>query len=217
MQGFPMTVPTRDGDVITLKPATVEEAESYAEGFSSYPTARTLTMRAAMSVESEADWIRKQNTDPTTCGWGIYLSDELIGNTGLAGINNRRASSGCCIYRRELWGRGIISAVHHARMYYAHHVLGLEAVDSFVYFANDASQRALERVGYTTYGARFNVCIVDGRVAHAHQLLWVNPNAAQWNSFWDGPVPEQYAKCFSEGRQRARIALRWASKNVTFL
>ncbi|MBP9827453.1 GNAT family N-acetyltransferase [Candidatus Saccharibacteria bacterium] len=217
MQGFPMSVPTRDGAVITLRPALVEEAASYAEGFSSYPTARTLTMRAAMSVESEMEWIRNQDKDPNTCGWGIYLEDELIGNTGLAGIDNRRASSGCCIYRRDLWGRGIISAVHHARMFYADQVLGLEAVDSFVFFGNDASQRALERVGYTTYGTRFNVGIVDGQVTHAHQLLWVNPAQDRWKAFWGGPVPPEHANAFKAGRQRASRAMRWAAKNVTFL
>ncbi len=217
MFGLPMRVPTRSGIEVTMKPVSVDEAAIFAEGFSRWPIMRTLSMRAALSVEAEQEWIRDNNSNTEKCGWGIYVDDVLIGNTGLEGISNRRASSGCCIFREEVWGKGIITAVHHARMWYSTQVLGLEAVDSFVFYGNEASMKALLRVGYTAYGVEFDKLIVDGRRTHAHRLLWVNPNAAQWNAFWDGPIPEQYAKRFAEGRQRARIAQRWASKNVTFL
>ena len=217
MFGLPMSVPTRDGTQVTLKAVSVDEAALFAEGFSRWPIVKTLTIRSALTVEQERDWITRFSNDSSAFGWGIYVDDELVGNTALVDIANRRAQSGCCIYREDLWGKGIISAVHHARMWYATQILGLEAVDSFVYIGNDASTKALMRVGYTAYGMDFSKTFIDGQRTHAHRLLWVNPNAAQWNSFWGGPVPEQHAKRFAEGRKRARIAQRWAAKHVTFL
>jgi|GEM_PF-4756963 len=51
MQGFPMRVPTRDGLIVEMRPAKIQDAVAYAAGFSSYPVSRTLTIRSAMSVD----------------------------------------------------------------------------------------------------------------------------------------------------------------------
>ncbi|MEI7819142.1 MAG: GNAT family protein [bacterium] len=212
-----MSTKTQAGKKVIMKPVSVDEAAIFAEGFSRYPIMRTLSIRAAMSLEMEEQWIRDSDKDSSKMGWGIYVDGELVGNTGFDGIDNRRATSGCCIFRDDLWGQGIISAVHLARSYYGVQVLGLEAVDSYVFFGNDASLKALLRVGYAAYGVKIAEQILNGKRTHAHQLLWVNPNARQWNAFWDGPIPDQYANKFAESRKRARLALRQAEKNVTFL
>lgn len=218
MFGLPMAVTTPGGIVVTMRPTRVEDAAAFSEGFSSYPAVKTLTIRSSMSVEAEAQWIRDHDADKTSCGWVICVGDQVIGNTGFDSINDRRATSGCCIYRRDMWGKGIITAVHHARMYYAVHVLGLEAVDSAVLAGNDASSRALERVGYVTYASMFGMAFTEGKNTHGTRLLWVNPVASRWNSFWDGPVPADHAEKFKAGRERARTALKWAEQgNVIFL
>lgn len=217
MFGLPMRASTRTGEVVEMKPISTDQAEELAAGFSSYPVVKTLTLRSAQTVEGEQEWIKRAGSEATSCGWGIYFDGELVGNTGFTGINDRRASSGCCIFKPELWGKGLITAVHHARMHYAVQVLGLEAVDSQVYAGNDASVRALERVGYTAYGTRFNVGFLDGEPRHATQLLWVNPNHHSWQSFWRGGIPADHQPAFAAGRKNAQEALRWAADNVMWL
>ncbi len=218
MFGLRMSVTTHLGRRVLMKPIDMADAPAMAAGFANHRVTRTLTATAAYTPEQEEEWITKAAADPTSYSWGLYCEGELIGNTSLNSIKDRRATSGCCIFREDLWGDGIITAAHHARMYYAVQILGLEAVSSHVLQGNNASRRALARVGYVRYGMQFSLTLSDGAVGHVDDLLWVNPQEHRQASFWGGqPVPRTYAKRFQAGHERAQIALDWAAENVTWL
>lgn len=217
MFGLPMEVPIRDDRTLTLRAIPTSDAEALSVGFSSWPVVQNLTLRASLSVEAESEWIMNQATSPTSYLWGMYLDGELIGNTGVDGIRDRRATGGCCIFRQDLWGAGIITAAHHATMFAGHQILGLEAIDALIYEHNEASRRGAERVGYTTYGKELNVSLINGRRVHADKLVWVNPDPPQWNAFWASGMPTDHEVDFKAARARSRKALKWSEANVTWL
>lgn len=180
-----------------------------------------LMLNSALTPAMEEEWIKQTATKEDDCVWAICSaqdgSDELgtpIGGTGLHGIKDGRAHSGIVIYDDSLWGNGIASACHRARCLYAHDVLGLRAIDSFVIRSNDASLKALQRVGYTLTGTQYSHSLVDGKVCHVDNLTWVNPYQHQWDYFWgDNQPPEE----FNISRRNALSAIEQARKEVTFM
>lgn len=119
MYGMPMRVPTRSGLTIELAPMKLDDVRRLADVFSSHHNTANLGGRSALTPDQEEVWLKHTSEDPGSYCWGIYLDDELIGNTKLDELNGRRATSGCAIFDKTQWGKGIITATHHARMYYA--------------------------------------------------------------------------------------------------
>ncbi len=89
----------------------------------------------------------------------------MIGNTGLDKISwrNRHAESGTMIGEKDEWGKGYATEAMQLRTRYAVRELGLEKIVTFVTDGNDASRRALERVGYRQCGLYRRHFFVDGR------------------------------------------------------
>lgn len=102
MFGLPMEVPTYTGRRIQLRSIAKTEAATMSAGFSSYRINRTLSLSSSPTPEQEEAWIDGVAIDKARSEWDIYCDGQLIGNTTLGGIIERRAPSGCCIFRQDM-------------------------------------------------------------------------------------------------------------------
>jgi len=179
---------------------------------------RYLGSHTAYVIEDEQEWFDKTRKDKTNLVWGLWLiegeSRTLIGNSALDGITTdhiRQATSGSLIFRKELWGKGIASAAHKARTWYAFHELGLHRIMSAVFQGNEGSLKALQRSGYDIVYVERNTLYTDGRLIHQDNLACLNPNDPFWGQWWHGEHPSKRAL---KARQLTREALAWAEANV---
>ena len=206
---------------IIMRAYQASEGTAMAKAISRAKIQRYIMLSATQTPKMEETWMEQTATAKDDCTWAICIaqdsSDELgtpIGSTGLHGIQDGRAHSGIVIYDDSFWGNGIASACHRARSLYAHQVLGIRAIDSFVIRSNDASLKALENIGYTRTGTQYSHSIIDGKVCHVDNLTWVNPYKHQWNYFWGDNKPPQE---FETSRRRAKLAIEQAIEDVTFM
>ena len=215
--GLPMRFgPISDGVEYHIIMRAYQESEgtAMAKAISRANIQRYIMLSATQTPAMEKAWMELMATTEGDCTWAICIaqdsSDELgtpIGSTGLHGIKDGRAHSGIVIY-------DIASACHRARSLYAHEVLGIRAIDSFVIRGNKGSLKALENIGYTRTGTQYSHSIVDGKVCHVDNLTWVNPFGHQWDYFWgDNQPPEE----FNISRRKAKLAIKRAKKDVTFM
>jgi RimJ/RimL family protein N-acetyltransferase len=182
---------------------------------------RYLGRRFAPVLEDEHEWFERVRGEKDSLTWGIYLVDgetkNLIGDTTLFDITKEhihQATSGSMIFRQEHWGKGIASAIHKARSWYAFQHLGLHRIKSAVFRGNGGSLKALQRSGYNLVYTERNSAFIDGTLRHHDNLECLNPNDPFWQQWWHGERPPKHAL---EARQRAQQALEWAKQNVTLL
>ena len=173
-------------------------------------------------LEDEHEWFEKVRKEESSFVWGIWLVEAekrtLIGNSALVGVGNeghvpfiRQATSGSMIFRKEYWGRGIASAAHKARTWYAFEHLGLHRVKSAVIQANKGSRKALERAGYSFVYTERNEQYGEGRLHSMDCLECLNPLDLFWSQWWHGDRPTKAALA---ARVRTREALAWAEQHV---
>lgn len=187
---------------------------------------RYLGMDAAPVAEDEQDWFEKIRAAKDILLWGIWLVEEsngevrrtLIGNSSLGSIDDdghskfiRQATSGSLIFRPEYWGRGIASAAHKARTWYAFTELGVHRIKSAVIQANEGSRKALERSGYNFVYTERNEMFAEGELRHMDCFECLNPLDLFWLQWWHGDRP---TKTSYEARKKTVDALRWAQENV---
>ena len=203
---------------IELAPFTREDVSAYIPGMQQYTIKKYLAQYNAYVLEDEQEWFDRIRKDDTCVVWGIWLIEgdkrTLIGNSALNGITTdhiRQASSGSLIFRKDLWGKGIASAAHKARTWYAFHILGLHRIKSSVVHGNEGSLKALTRSGYELEYVERNTVFVDGRLTHQNNLACLNPNDPFWSQWWHGERPTKRAL---EARRLTRDILAWAEKNV---
>jgi|GEM_PF-179539 len=188
---------------------------------------RYLGLMTAPTEEDENEWHDKVRADVHSVIWGIWVIEgegeaktrTLIGNSSLSGIDKgnstrliRQATSGSVIFRPEYWNRGIASAAHKVRTWYAFQHLGLHRIRSAVIQANGGSRRALERSGYTYVYTERNEQYGDGQFHHLDNFECLNPDTLFWNQWWHGDRP---ARASNEARRLTREALAWAEENAT--
>lgn len=216
---------------IELAPLTREAVVEFVSlahggGLQRRSVTRYMGMDAAPTAEDEQDWFDKTRAAKDTLIWGIWVVEgvgdaqkrTLIGNSALVDIDKgghsrliRQATSGSMIVRPEYWGKGIASAAHKARTWYAFQYIGLHRIKSAVIQANGGSRKALERSGYTFVYTERNEQYGDGTFQHLDCLECLNPLDLFWSQWWHGERPTKAAR---EARQRTREVLDWASKNV---
>lgn len=173
----------------------------------------------AKVLEDEYEWYDTVRTDKTSLTWGVWIvrddARELIGTTSLHHLQRGifyEAGSGSLIFNREYWGKGIASAIHRARTWYAFHIVGLDRVWSEVLQGNVASRRALEKSGYYVTNVKRNEKFVEGDLRHMDQLECLCPADAAWKRWWGKDRPTKAAR---DARTRTQTAMQWASENVT--
>ena len=204
---------------IELAPITREDVGEFINpGLQQASISRYLGNHTAYVLEDEQEWFERTRKDKTSIVWGIWLIEDdartLIGNSALSGITTdhiRQATSGSLIFRKELWGRGIASAAHKARTWYAFHELGLHRIMSAVLHGNGGSLKALTRSGYDLVYVERNTAFVSGQLIHQDNLACLNPNDPFWGQWWHGERPSQRALA---ARTRTLEALSWAEKHV---
>jgi RimJ/RimL family protein N-acetyltransferase len=116
---------------------------------------RFLTLTTGVTPGMEAEWIERVQKRDTEYVWAIHDDrGRHIGFTGLHRIDwkNRKATSGIVIGDREAWGRGYATDAMRVRTRFAFETLNLHRVESEALADNEASQRALERIGYKREG-----------------------------------------------------------------
>lgn len=206
---------------IIMRAYQAGEGTAAAKAISRANIQRYIMVSATQTPAMEKAWMELMATTEGDCTWAICFaqdsSDELgtpIGGSGLHGIKDGRAHSGIVIYDDSFWGYGIASACHRARSLYAHEILGIRAIDSSVIRGNKGSLKALENIGYTRTGTQYSHSLIDGKVCHVDNLTWVNPFGHQWDYFWgDNQPPEE----FNISRRKAKLAIKRAKKDVTFM
>jgi len=212
---------------IELAPLTRESMSEFVNlthggGMQRYSVTRYLGRQIAPVLEDETDWFDKVRKDATSIVWGIWVIDgdnrTLIGNSSLNGIGEdghsgfiRQTTSGSMIFRPEYWGKGIASAAHKARTWYAFQHLGLHRIKSAVIQGNGGSSKALGRSGYTYVYTERNETFVDGELRHLDCFECLNPLDLFWKQWWHGDRPPQASL---NARKLTLDTLKWAEENV---
>ena len=142
---------------IELAPLNKEVlGEFVSPGMQQFEVRKYTSSHVAPVLEDELDWYERVRTNKDSLVWGIWVIDKdtrtLIGVSSLFDIkidHIHQATSGSMIFRKEYWGRGIASAAHKARTWYAFQHMGLHRIMSAVIQGNGGSLKALTRSGYT--------------------------------------------------------------------
>jgi RimJ/RimL family protein N-acetyltransferase len=171
-----MLGPVIEGERIRLEPPRAEFLPAYVRWFADMAVTRYLLHRYPPTAKQEEEWLEATARDQHKVLWAIVLKDpgRLIGNTAIESIDwrNRRGESGTLIGERDEWGKGYATEAMRLRTRYAFCELGLEKITTHVILPNDASRRALERVGYRQCGLRRRHQLVDGA----------------WHDMWMGEI-----------------------------
>lgn len=212
---------------IELAPLTRESMSEFVDiahggGMQRHTVTRYLGRRNAPVLDDEHEWFDKARREEDTLIWGIWVVEgdtrTLIGNSSLNGIGKqghsgviRQAVSGSLLFRPEYWGKGIASAAHKARTWYAFHHLGLHRIMSSVIQGNDGSSKALSRSGYTYVYTERNEQYVGGKLLHLDCFECLNPHELFWRQWWHGDRPPAASQ---RARRLTREALAWAEQHV---
>lgn len=204
-----------DGFGVTLRAPSRAETEALAQAFSSMQV-HMYTMRTyAATPEDEAEWYERVRKDNRGCQWGIVPDgeDSIVGFTGLNGIDpiSMSCTSGIIIARTDLHGKGIATRTHLARTMFAADYLNRYTIQSHVRVPNEASFKALERVGYMKTGKHLSDWYRDGKFLDTYVLSWLHPNRLMFTK------PDGLDMAEAEAVERAQIALGKARKTVKFL
>ena len=203
---------------IELSPLTKESMREFVEGMQQMNVIKYLSRSTAPTLEDEHEWYDKVRGDTTRLIWGIWVIDGnqriIIGNTELFDITRQhihQATSGSMIFRQDYWRKGIASAIHQARTWYAFEHMGLHRVMSAVIHGNIASRKALEKSGYSLVYVERNTAFVDGGMHHQDNLAALNPRETFWMQWWQGDHPTK--RCIA-ARERTQSAIDWAKQHV---
>ncbi len=216
---------------IELAPLTKEAMSEFVSlehggGLQRRTVTRYMGMDSAPTAEDELEWFDKTRTAKDTLIWGIWVIDgegekqtrTLIGNSALVDIDAdghsnliRQATSGSMIFRPEFWGKGIASAAHKARSWYAFNHMGLHRIKSAVIQDNIGSRKALERSGYTFVFTERNEQYGNGKFQHLDCLECLNPLPLFWSQWWGS---DRQPRVSRDARKLTFDALRWAEDNV---
>lgn len=207
---------------IELAPLTKEAMTAFVSpGMQRATVTRYLGHTVAPTLEDEQEWFEKVRQEKNSLVWGIWEVTQkkrtLIGTTALHDIvkgHTLQAVSGSQIFDTSYWGKGIASAIHKARTWYAFQHLGLTRIKSAVLHGNVASRKALEKSGYSFVSLERNEKFVDGSLRHMDNLECLNPSPAAWRLWWGTDRPTKPAR---EARLRAQDAMTWAEQNVKLL
>lgn len=214
---------------IELAPLTRESMSEFVDskhggGMQRHTVTRYIGRSSAPVLEDEYEWFDKVRTTRDQVVWGIWVvnGDErtLIGNSALSGIGVddagyiRKAESASLIFRPDFWNKGIGSAAHKARTWYAFQQLGLHCITSVTVKGNRGSSKALSRSGYMYTHTERNGHFVDGEMHHMRHYECLNPYDTFWSQWWGNEEPTAGA---IEARQLTREAMSWAERSVELI
>ena len=214
---------------IEMAPLTRESVSEFINiehggGMQRHSVTRYLERRLSPVLEDEYEWFDRKRASKEDIIWGIWLIENdarvLIGSSGIHDLGTkdagyiRQATSGSVIFRPEYWNKGIGSAAHKARTWYAFQQLGLHSIKSATISGNRGSSKALSRSGYMYSHTERNDHFVDGAMHHTRHYECLNPYDTFWNQWWGDDAPTAAA---IEARQLAREAMSWAERSVELI
>lgn len=212
-----MRIKCRSG-VVTLKPFEKEEIadKHVVDMLSDYEVTKYLSMRNSPTIVDEEEWWEKARKDEKNLVWGIYLDDSsLIGNTSLRITSqNHTGFTGFMIYEKKHWRKGIASACHVARTYYAAHILNLKTIVSAVFTPNIGSYKALCSVGYFPTGHNLAAEFINGSFKHLIYLQWIHPEYKEL--ILEDGIPDDLAEKINPAIELAKKTLQKGEKEVMF-
>lgn len=223
MLGPIMRVQVNDKLSVRLAPFAKEDLGAFIEdgGMQRRSTTRYMGMDFAPTIETEQEWYDKIRTSPKYMVWGIWSESggrkTLIGNTALSNLEEspfRQMTSGSVIFNQDYWGKGIASAIHKARTWYAFREMNLARVKSAVLLPNVASKKALQKSGYFFHSLERNEQFANGAFQHLENFECLNPSKYEWSRWWGDDTP---TKAALEAREVTLAALKWADENVELL
>jgi len=107
-------------------------------------------------------------------------SERIAGVTSLHRIDWLRASAGLGYWvRRSEWGSGIATEAANAALAHAIHGLRLHRIEALVALENKASQRVVEKLGFTREGVAREAEFVDGRYLDHIQYSFLRTDLAR--------------------------------------
>lgn len=162
-----MLGPILHGAHVRLIPPAPEHLPVFLRWFADPQITRYLLYRFPFSMRQEEEWIERIARSEEDVVWAIVLdaTGTLIGTTALHRITwrHRHAENGITIGERAQWGKGYGTEAIGLTTAYAFRELGLEKVLTQVYEGNEASRRAMERVGFRQCGLLRRNRFFDGR------------------------------------------------------
>lgn len=199
---------------VKLRPLTKKDLPILVEHFASMKVHMYTMGLFAQTMENEEEWYEKNRKDDKSCLWAIQPkdSDVPIGVTAIHDISpfTNSCTTGIIIWDPTWWGKGIASATHLGRTLFAADYLNRFTIRSSVRVHNEASLKALERVGYTVWGTEPLSAYRAGKWLDTYHLIWVNPDKIC--SLYPEGTPEN----LKGGVERAKFALETARSEVVF-
>lgn len=202
------------GLTVTLRAFSKEDIPVLVEHFSSMRIHMYTKGIYAQTLENELEWYEKNRKDPDAVTWAIVPegTEQPVGVTSLHRINSfdNSCTSGIIIWDQNWWGRGVASASHIGRTYWAACEHNRYLIRSSVRVKNEASRRALERIGYTVWGTEPLTAIRRSERLSTHHLVWIHPDRG--DLLFPSGVPHLYRP----GIERAAATLELAKTEVSF-
>jgi diamine N-acetyltransferase len=143
---------------VFLRPAERTDIPLFVSWLNDWRTARTLALRAPISLPLEERWFDRMLDEQGRTGYLFVvcrLADDVpVGNVGLLELDlaDGSAGLGIAIGRPEDQGRGFGTDALHALVGFGFGQLRLERIWLDVYAANPGARRVYERVGFVHEG-----------------------------------------------------------------
>ena len=164
---------------LTLRAPQRAEMAAFATLFSSARVHQWTMGGVSMATEDEEEWYDRTRQAPPTEAivWVIQPegAEHPVGVTSLTWgrVAGHVWSTGIIVADPAWWKKGVASAAHVARTWFAAtQVHGLMVIQSEVRVPNEASWKALKRVGYLQTGRNLRDAYRDGAFHDTYQYTW---------------------------------------------
>ncbi len=200
----------QDGKEVVLRQPNLDELKYLVIASRDFQVRQYLNNINVPTLKSEEIWYESLSENKEEIAWGIEYNGTLAGITSIGCLTNQFGcgTSGIMIFGPR--GEGVGSLAHIGRTWYASEVLNLRTVVSHVWSPNEASKKALLRVGYIITGSERRVRYFNGNWIDKLLFTWTNPRYA--NEMYSGEIPEDTQK----GIELAQRTLDLAKEVVTY-
>ncbi len=151
-----MKSPYRAGEKIYLRALDREDAPRIAAWFNDPEVTRNTSRYRPLSLTEQVKLIDRihENSDDLVVGIVLKATDELIGQCGLHGVNdkNRRCGFWILIGDRTNWDQGYGSEATRLMLALAFDTLNLNRVQLDVFVDNERAVRCYEKLGFRKDG-----------------------------------------------------------------
>jgi diamine N-acetyltransferase len=161
---------------VYLRAGERDDIALFVRWMNDWRTARTLAIRAPMSIASEEQWFERMLADQGRSGYffvACQLADDRpIGTIGLFELDmaNGSAGLGISIGDPADTGRGLGSDMLRSLLEFGFGQLRLERIWLDVYDINPGARRVYERVGFVAEGVLRHATFREGRYLDVHRM-----------------------------------------------